>query len=76
MTVGPNVVIGPGVVIEDGVEIRPFSHLEGVRVRKGAVIGPFARLRPGSDIGEGAIVGNFVEVKSSTVEQWRQESTT
>ena len=69
VTMGPNVVIGPGVVIEDGVEIRPFSHLEGVRVRKGAVIGPFARLRPGSDIGEGARVGNFVEVKSSTVER-------
>ena len=69
VTIGPNVVLGPGVVIEDGVGIRPFSHLEGVRVRKGATIGPFARLRPGSDIGEGARVGNFVEVKSSTVER-------
>ena len=69
VTVGPNVAIGPGVAIEDGAEIRPFSHLEGVRVRRGAVIGPFARLRPGSDIGEGARVGNFVEVKSSTVAQ-------
>ena len=69
VTIGPNVAIGPGVVIEDGVEIKPFSHLEGVRVRKGAVIGPFARLRPGSDIGEGARVGNFVEVKNSTVER-------
>ena len=69
VTIGPNVAIGPGVVIEDGAEIRPFSHLEGVRVRKDAVIGPFARLRPGSDIGEGARIGNFVEVKSSTVAQ-------
>ena len=69
VTIGPNVAIGPGVVIEDGVEIRPFSHLEGVRVRRGAVIGPFARLRPGSDIGEGARVGNFVEVKNSAVER-------
>ena len=69
VTIGPNVAIGPRVVIEDGVEIRPFSHLEGVRVRKRAVIGPFARLRPGSDIGEGARVGNFVEVKNSTVER-------
>ena len=41
----------------------------GFCVRKGAVIGPFARLRPGSDIGEGARVGNFVEVKGSTVAQ-------
>ena len=69
VTIGPNVAIGPGVVIEDGAEIRPFSHLEGVRVRKGAVIGPFARLRPGSDIGEGARIGNFVEVKNSAVER-------
>ncbi|MDE0391721.1 MAG: bifunctional UDP-N-acetylglucosamine diphosphorylase/glucosamine-1-phosphate N-acetyltransferase GlmU [Rhodospirillales bacterium] len=69
VTIGPNVAVGPRVVIEDGVEIRPFSHLEGVRVRKQAVIGPFARLRPGCDIGKGARVGNFVEVKNSTVEQ-------
>jgi len=69
VTIGPNVAIGPGVTIEDGVEIRPFSHLEGVRVRARAVIGPFARLRPGSDVGEGARVGNFVEIKSATVAQ-------
>ena len=69
VTIGPNVAIGPRVTIENGVEIRPFSHLEGVRVRRNAVIGPFARLRPGSDIGEGARVGNFVEVKNSTVDQ-------
>ena len=69
VTIGPNVAIGPGVIVEDGVEIRPFSHLEGVRVRRQAVVGPFARLRPGSDIGEGARVGNFVEVKNSTVER-------
>ena len=69
VTIGPNVAIGPGVVVDDGVEIRPFSHLEGVRVRRGAVIGPFARLRPGSDIGEGARVGNFVELKNSTVDR-------
>ena len=69
VTIGPNVAIGPGVAVDDGAEIRPFSHLEGVRVRRNAVIGPFARLRPGSDIGEGARVGNFVEVKNSAVEQ-------
>ncbi len=69
VTIGPNVAIGPGVVVEDGAEIRPFSHLEGVRVRRNAIIGPFARLRPGSDIGEGARVGNFVEVKNSAVDR-------
>ena len=69
VTIGPNVAIGPGVIVEDGVEIKPFSHLEGVCVRRRAVIGPFARLRPGSDIGEGARVGNFVEVKNSAIER-------
>ncbi len=67
VTVGQNVVFGPGVTVEDGVEIRPFCHLEGVTVRTGAVVGPFARLRPGSDIGEGAHIGNFVEVKGSRI---------
>ncbi|OYQ33642.1 UDP-N-acetylglucosamine diphosphorylase/glucosamine-1-phosphate N-acetyltransferase [Niveispirillum lacus] len=65
VTVGQNVVFGPGVTVEDGVEIKPFSHLEGVVVRRGAIIGPFARLRPGSDIGEGAHIGNFVELKNT-----------
>lgn len=66
--IGPNVVFGPGVVVETGVEILPFSHLEGVTVKKGARIGPFARLRPGSIVGEGAHIGNFVELKKATVE--------
>jgi bifunctional UDP-N-acetylglucosamine pyrophosphorylase/glucosamine-1-phosphate N-acetyltransferase len=65
VTVGQNVVFGPGVTVEDGVEIRAFSHLEGVVVRKGALVGPYARLRPGSDVGEGAHVGNFVELKNT-----------
>lgn len=67
VTVGQNVVFGPGVVVEDGVEIKPFSHLAGVIVRSGAIIGPFARLRPGSDVGEGAHVGNFVELKNTNL---------
>lgn len=65
VTVGQNVVFGPGVTVEDGVEIKPFSHLEGVIVRKGAIIGPYARLRPGTDVGEGAHIGNFVELKNT-----------
>jgi len=50
-----------------GATIHAFSHLEGARVDKGATVGPFARLRPGADIGEGAKVGNFVEVKKATI---------
>ena len=67
VTIGQNVVFGPGVTVEDGVTILPFSHLEGVTVRRSARIGPFARLRPGADIGEEAHIGNFVEVKGSTI---------
>jgi bifunctional UDP-N-acetylglucosamine pyrophosphorylase/glucosamine-1-phosphate N-acetyltransferase len=57
------VVFAPGVSVETGAVIRAFSHLEGARVRAGALIGPYARLRPGADIGEEAHIGNFVEVK-------------
>lgn len=65
VTIGPNVVFGPGVTVEDNVEIRAFSHLEGCTVRTGAVIGPFARLRPGTEVGRAAHVGNFVELKAT-----------
>jgi bifunctional UDP-N-acetylglucosamine pyrophosphorylase/glucosamine-1-phosphate N-acetyltransferase len=67
VTIGPNVVFAPGVTVEDEVEIRPFSHLEGCVVRRGAVIGPFARLRPGTVVGPAAHVGNFVELKAAVL---------
>ena len=63
----PNVVFGPRVHVENGVSVRAFSHIEGARVRSGAVVGPYARLRPGADIGADARVGNFVEVKNTTL---------
>ena len=63
----PNVVFGPGVHIAKGAEIKSFSHLEGCIVHERAIIGPFARLRPGADIGMDAHVGNFVEIKASTL---------
>jgi len=66
--VEPNVVFGTGARIESGATIRSFSHVEGARVAAGAVVGPYARLRPGADIGENARIGNFVEVKKATVE--------
>ncbi|HEY3972137.1 MAG TPA: bifunctional UDP-N-acetylglucosamine diphosphorylase/glucosamine-1-phosphate N-acetyltransferase GlmU [Candidatus Sulfotelmatobacter sp.] len=49
--------------IGDGVVVRPGCVMEGARVGTGAIIGPFSHLRPGSEIGEGAHVGNFVETK-------------
>ncbi|MEQ8603444.1 MAG: bifunctional UDP-N-acetylglucosamine diphosphorylase/glucosamine-1-phosphate N-acetyltransferase GlmU [Marivibrio sp.] len=67
VTVGQNVVFGPGVRVEAGASIKPFSHLEGCVVKAGAEVGPYARLRPGADIGEGARIGNFVEVKNATL---------
>ncbi len=65
VTVEPNVVFGPGVVVEDEAEIHAFSHLARCVVRRGAVVGPFARLRPGAEVGPRAHVGNFVEIKAA-----------
>ncbi|MEX0277101.1 MAG: bifunctional UDP-N-acetylglucosamine diphosphorylase/glucosamine-1-phosphate N-acetyltransferase GlmU [Ruegeria sp.] len=63
----PNVVFGPGVTVESGATIRAFSHLEGCHVSKGAVVGPYARLRPGAELAENVRVGNFVEIKNSEI---------
>jgi bifunctional UDP-N-acetylglucosamine pyrophosphorylase/glucosamine-1-phosphate N-acetyltransferase len=65
--VEPHVVFGPGVTVESGAQIRAFSHLEGCHVSAGAVIGPYARLRPGAEIGNDARIGNFVEVKEALI---------
>lgn len=67
VVVDPHVVFGPGVIVEDGAVIHAFSHLEGSRVRARASVGPYARLRPGADLGPDARVGNFVEVKNATL---------
>jgi len=61
----PNVVFGPGVTVETGATIRAFSHLEGCHVARGAIVGPYARLRPGTELGEDVRVGNFVEMKNA-----------
>jgi len=63
----PNVVFGPEVTVESGARIRAFSHLEGCHVSQGAIVGPYARLRPGAELGENVHVGNFVEIKNSTL---------
>ncbi len=65
--VAPHVVFGPGVVVEGPAQIRAFSHLEGCHVAAGAIVGPYARLRPGAVVGEGAHVGNFVELKAASL---------
>ncbi len=65
--VEPNVVFGPGVTVESGAHIRAFSHLEGCHVSRGAVVGPYARLRPGAELAEDTRIGNFVEVKNALI---------
>ncbi len=62
---GPSIVRDS--VIGPDVEIAAFCHIVGAKVDRGAKVGPFARLRPGADIGEEAHVGNFVEVKKASL---------
>ncbi|MGN0917928.1 MAG: bifunctional UDP-N-acetylglucosamine diphosphorylase/glucosamine-1-phosphate N-acetyltransferase GlmU [Oxalobacter sp.] len=66
VTVSPNCVIR-NTKVEAGAEIRGFCHLEGAKVGAGSLIGPYARLRPGADLGEEVHIGNFVEVKNSRI---------
>jgi bifunctional UDP-N-acetylglucosamine pyrophosphorylase/glucosamine-1-phosphate N-acetyltransferase len=61
------VYFGPGVSVSDRVRINGFCHFEGCRIEEGAIVGPFARLRPGADIGANAHIGNFVEVKKASI---------
>ena len=71
--IGKNVEIEPYVVFADkvqignNVKILSFSHLEGVKIDNNVNVGPYARLRPGTKIKSGSKIGNFVEVKKSTI---------
>ncbi|MGH6811449.1 MAG: bifunctional UDP-N-acetylglucosamine diphosphorylase/glucosamine-1-phosphate N-acetyltransferase GlmU [Methylocella sp.] len=65
--VEPHVVFGPGVTVGEGSLIRSFSYLEGATIGLNVSVGPFARLRPGTGLAQGAHIGNFVEVKASEV---------
>ena len=67
VTIDPYVVIGEKVKIQNDVKIFSFSHLEKVRVENKVNIGPYARLRPGTILKSGSRVGNFVEIKKSTI---------
>ncbi len=63
----PSVFIGPNVEIADDATIKAFSHIEGATIGVAAIIGPYARLRPGTVIGHGGKVGNFVETKNAVL---------
>ena len=67
VTINPYVVIGPKVKIGNNVIINSFSHLEDCKINNKVEVGPYARLRPGTILEEGSKIGNFVEVKKSTI---------
>ncbi len=65
--IDPFVVFGPGVSLGEGTHVRSFSHLEGAVAEENVAIGPYARLRPGTELGAHAKVGNFVETKKAKI---------
>ena len=67
VVIEPYVVIGSKVKIGDNVIIKSFSHLESCKIENKVNVGPYARIRPNTILGEGSTVGNFVEVKKSTI---------
>jgi bifunctional UDP-N-acetylglucosamine pyrophosphorylase/glucosamine-1-phosphate N-acetyltransferase len=72
VSIAENAVIGAYCVIKDsrigpGTVVAPYSHLDGAIVGADCRVGPYARLRPGAQLAEGAHVGNFVEMKNATL---------
>lgn len=65
--IDPYVVFGPGVRLEAGTHVRSFSHLEGAQTETDVQIGPFSRLRPGTQVSAHAKIGNFVETKNARI---------
>ena len=65
----PNVFIGAGVEIGGRTEIRSFSHIEKAKIGSNNIIGPFARIRPGTNTADSVVIGNFVEVKNSAIQE-------
>ncbi len=72
VTLGDNVSIGPNCVIRDAeiaanVEIKSHTNIDGAKIAEGAVVGPYARLRPGTELAANSHIGNFVETKKTVV---------
>ena len=67
VNIEPYVVIGSKVKIGNNVTIKSFSHLENCKIENKVEIGPYARIRPGTTLKEGSKIGNFVEIKKSTL---------
>ena len=69
VTIEPYVVFGSKVTIGNNVVIKSFSHLERCKIENKVELGPYARIRPNTTIKQGAKIGNFVEIKKSTIEK-------
>lgn len=69
VTIEPYVVFGSKVKVGNNVVIKSFSHLEKCKIENKVELGPYARIRPGTIIKQGSKVGNFVEIKKSTIEK-------
>ena len=69
VTVEPYVVFGPKVKIGNNSYIKSFSHIEGTKIEKNVVVGPYARLRSGTVLKDNSKIGNFVETKKSNINQ-------
>lgn len=72
ITLGDNCFIGANSILQDvsmgtGSKIHPNSMVEGAKLAADTQVGPFARIRPGTELGEGAKIGNFVEIKKSKI---------
>ena len=69
VTIEPYVVIGGKVRIGDNSHIKSFTHIEGTKIEKNVVVGPYARLRPGTILKSKTKIGNFVETKKSNIDE-------
>ncbi|MEO0749023.1 MAG: DapH/DapD/GlmU-related protein, partial [Pseudomonadota bacterium] len=65
----PNTTFCLNVTVETGARIRAFSHIEDAHIARGSVVGPFARIRGGTELSENVKIGNFVEVKNAQLEE-------
>ena len=69
VTIEPYVVFGPKVRVGDNSYIKSFTHIEGTKIEKNVIIGPYARLRTGTILKNNTKIGNFVETKKSSINQ-------
>jgi bifunctional UDP-N-acetylglucosamine pyrophosphorylase/glucosamine-1-phosphate N-acetyltransferase len=67
VTVEPYVVFGPKVKVGDNSHIKSFTHIEGTKIEKNVIVGPYARLRSGTILKKNTKIGNFVETKKTSI---------